>query len=136
MKYQTILTIVLALIFWASFTVIILQVPYPQTITQASLTQILFFFVPLLLAGTLTLKFFLKNLFLAGIISLGLIFSLILQALNSLNIVTISLIITSVALLISYFRKSKKRNTLTGSVFKNLTNRAKIPKLTKLQKGI
>lgn len=130
MKYQTIL----ALIFWISFAVIIFQVPYPQTITQASLTQILFFFIPLLLAITLTLKFFLKNLFLAGIIALALIFTLILQALNSLNIVTISLIITSVTLLISYFRKSKRRNTSTGSVFKNLTNRGKIPKLTKLQK--
>lgn len=117
--------IIPALIFWAIFAYVVLQVPYPDNVTQANPKQILFFFVPLFLAITLTLNIFLKNIFIAGSISLGLIFSLILKALDSLNLVTAVLVIISVSLLVSYFKKIKRRN---------LTKLPKISKLTSLRR--
>ena len=114
-----------ALFFWGVFIYIILQVPYPETITQANITQLLSFFIPLFLAITLSLNLILKNIFMSTSISLGLILLLFLKALDSLNLVTASLIIIPVGLLISYFRKIKR---------KGLTKWGKIPKLTKLRK--
>lgn len=117
--------IIPALIFWAIFAYVVLQVPYPESLTQANITQLLAFFAPLFLAVTLTLNIFLKNIFIAGSISLGIIFFLILKALDSLNLVTAVLTIISTGLLVSYFRKIKRRN---------LTKLSKISKLTKLRK--
>ena len=114
-----------ALIFWVVFVYVVLRIPYPETITQASIVQILSFFIPLYLALTLTFNIFLKNIFISGSASLGLIFLLILRALDSLNLVTAILIIISTGLLVSYFRKIKR---------KNLTKLPKIPKLTHLRK--
>lgn len=115
-----------ALIFWGIFILAIFQIPYPENLTQASLIQILAFFIPLFLASVFTLNIFLKNIFSAGSISLGVIFILILKALDSLNMVTSTLTIIAIAFLISYFRKTGK---------KSLTKWGKIPKLTRLKKG-
>lgn len=117
--------IIPSLIFWAIFVYIIFQVPYPETITQANIIQLLSFFVPLFLAITLTLNLILKNIFISTSISLGLIFVSFLQALDSLNLVTAVLILIPVGLLISSFGKRKK---------KSLTNYSKIPKLTRLRR--
>ena len=114
-----------ALFFWGIFVYVILQIPYPETITQANVTQLLAFFIPLFLAITLTLNLILKNILMSGSISLGLIFLLILKSLDSLNIVTGILIVISIGLLISYFKKNKNRR---------LTNYSKIPKLTRLRR--
>lgn len=117
--------IITVLIFWAIFAYVILQVPYPDSLTQANPKQLLFFFIPLFLAITLTLNILLKNIFSSASISLGLILLLILKALDSLNLVTGILTAVAVYLLVSYFIKVKRRS---------LTKLPKIPKLTKLRK--
>ncbi len=122
---QFIFKIIPPLFFLGIFIYVVLQIPYPDSITQANFTQLLSFFIPLFLAISLTINLFLKNIFISTSISSGLIFFLFLKALDSLNLVTISLIIIPVGLLISYFRKKKK---------KSLTNYSKIPKLTRLRK--
>jgi len=111
--------------FWGVFIYVILQVPYPETFTQANFSQLSFFFIPLFLALCLTFNLLIKNISIASSISLGIIFFLILKALDSLNAVTTILMIISVGLLVSYFRKLKK---------KKLTNYSKIPKLTNLRR--
>lgn len=113
------------LVSWGVFIYVILQVPYPETLTQASLLQILVFFIPLFLAFIFTFNSFLKNIFSSCSISLGIIFILTLKSLDSLNIVTSALTIIATSLLVSYFRKIKKRS---------LTNYSKIPKLTRLRR--
>ena len=114
-----------ALFFWLIFIFVVLQVSYPENITQSNFTQLLSFFIPLFLALSFTLNIFLKNIFISTSISLGLIFLLILKALDSFNIVTGILILVPIGLLASYFRKIKRRS---------LTKWGKIPKLTKLRK--
>lgn len=117
--------IIPSLFFWGVFGYVLLQVPYPETITQANAIQLLSFFISLFLAMTLTLNLVLKNIFISTSLSLGLIIMLFLKALDSLNLVTGVLILISVGLLISYFRKIKR---------KNLTKLPKIPKLTHLRR--
>lgn len=116
---------VLPLICWGAFIYVVLQIPYPETITQANIFQLLSFFSSLFLAITFSANIFLKNIFISSSISLGLIFLTFLKALDSLNLVTAILILISVGLLVSYFRKIKK---------KGLTNYSKIPKLTHLRR--
>lgn len=113
------------LFFGAIFIFASLQVPYPQTLTQANTIQLLLFFIPLFLALSATINLFLKNIFSSSSISLGLIFLLILKALDSLNLVTGILIVISVGLLVSYFRKAKRRSLTLG---------LKIPKLISLHR--
>lgn len=128
------LAISLALIFWVTLMVIILGVPYPNSLTEASFNQLFGFFIPLFFAVVFSLNVFLKNIFISGSISLGFIFILIIQALHSLNLVSGGLIMISIGLLVSYFRKNKKRSPSINSGFKNLTNIPKIHKLTKLRR--
>lgn len=123
--FKIIKTLIPIIISWVIFALVILQVPYPQSLTQAKLFQILSFFIPIFLALTLTINLFLKNIFSAGSISLGLIFLLILKALDSLNIITILLVVVATGLFVSYFRKNKRGN---------LTKLPKIPKLTSLSR--
>ncbi|MBI2597417.1 hypothetical protein HYW41_04630 [Candidatus Daviesbacteria bacterium] len=119
------LKIISALICWGAFTLAIIKIPYPETLSQANIIQLLALFIPLFVAITFTFNIFLKNIFVSGSISLGLIFLLILKSLDSLNAVTGILIIIIMYLLISYFKKKKG-----GS----LTKWPKIPKLTRLKK--
>ena len=117
------LEILLALIFWGVFAYVVLQIPYPNSLTQATPLQLLSFFTSLFLAITFTLNVFLTFLLLSIILALGIIFLLILKALDSLNLVTAILTLIAVGLLFSYFRKNKD---------KGLTSQSKIPKLTTL----
>ena len=112
-----------ALIFWGIFIYVVLQIPYPESLTQANYTQLLYFFIPLFLATILTLNLILKNILISTSISLGFIFLLFLKALGSLNLITGILTLIPFGLLISYFKKTKRHS---------LTNYSKIPKLTKL----
>jgi len=123
---KIILKIFPALIFWGIFIFVIFQLPYPESLTQASLFQLLAFFIPLFLALVLTLNLFLKFIFFSASISLGIIFLLLLKALNTLNFVSAALIIVAVGLLLSYFRKNKVKH--------NLTSLSKISKLTSLHR--
>ncbi len=106
---RIILKIIPVIIFWGIFIFVILQIPYPDSLTQANLSQSLFFFLSLFLAVTATANIFLKNLLISSLISLGVAALLILKALEALNIVTTVLIVAAIALLISYFKKNKKR---------------------------
>lgn len=113
------------LLFWGLFFYAVFKLPYPESFTQANFIQLIAFFIPGFLALALTINLLIKNLFSALSISLGLIFLLILKALDSLNLVTGILILTAVFLLVSYFRKVKKRS---------MNRLPKIPKLTNLQR--
>src|SRR5689334_10527130 len=95
--------VLIALLTWLIFILAVWQVPYPKTLTAAGLGQIFPFFTPLFLALTFTLNIFLNMLPLSAIISLGVVFALILKALDSFNLVTIALILVAEYLLIGYF---------------------------------
>lgn len=103
------LKIIPALIFWGIWILVIFYVPYPESLTQASLWQILAFFIPLFLALTFTLS---------APIALGIVFLTLLKALDALNFVSAALIITAVALLLRV----------------RLTSARKISKLTSLRR--
>lgn len=114
------------LVCWGIFVYALLQIPYPNSLTQATAWQLLSFFIPLFLALTFTLNLFLKFYLSSSSISLGIIFLLFLKALDTLSFVSAGLTIIAVGLLLSYFRKAKRKNKLTIS--------SKIPKLTSLQR--
>lgn len=118
--------IIPALIFWTIFAWVVLQVSYPDNLAQANAVQIGAFFIPLFLAISLSINIFYKNILTSSSFSLGIVLMLVLKALDSLNLVTTLIILVAIYLLVSYFRKLKK---------KRLTNLSKIPKLTKLKKG-
>lgn len=132
-----------AIFFWGIFGFVVFKIPYPESLTQASLIQLIPFFVSLYLALVFTSNIFLKNILSSSSISLGLIFLLILKALDSLNIVTGVLTTVAAYLLFSYFQKIKKRSPSTlryhsgqaSSGSKNLTKLPKIPKLTSLRRN-
>lgn len=127
------LKIIPALVFWGIFVFVVLQIPYPNSLTQANFIQIIPFFVFLYLALLFSCNIFLKNVFLSSSITLGLIFLLILKALDSLNLVTVILTLLAIGLLLSYFKKIKRKEP-THSGFKNLTKQSKIPKLMHMRK--
>lgn len=106
---KKILKIFSALIFWIIWILVIFYVPYPESLTQASAWQILAFFTSLFLALTFTLS---------APIALGIVFLLLLKALDALNFVSAALIIIAVVLLLSV----------------RLTSSKKISKLTSLQR--
>ncbi len=113
-----------SLLFGGILIYVVLKVPYPETLTQANLIQIISFFGSLCLLMIFFLNFFLKNIFLSSSITLGLIFLLILKALDALNLVTGSLVLIAVGLLASYFLKGRR----------SLTKLSKLPKLTGIKK--
>lgn len=131
---KLIMKILPALFFGGVFLLTVFQIPYPESLTQATILQILGFFIPLFLLISFVVNIFIKNLFLSSSISLGIIILLLLKALDSLNLVTGGIITVAVILLVSYFRKIKKRSPSINSGLKNLTKLPKIPKLTHVRK--
>ncbi len=97
----------LAVISWAVFIMAVFQIPYPDSLAQANYFQVIGFFIPLLLALTFSLNIFLQFLIRSILISFTLIVLLILQALQSLNIITFALTAVAFGLLVSYFKKQK-----------------------------
>ena len=97
---KIILKIFPALFFWGIFIFVIFYVEYPKSLTQATLFQILAFFVPLFLALSFTLSY---------ILSLGIILLLILKSLDALNLVTSALTLLAVYLFLSYFKTTRKK---------------------------
>jgi|GEM_PF-2030139 hypothetical protein len=122
---KIILKVIPALACWSIFAYVVLQIPYPETLTQANAIQIFPFFISLYLALLLTLNIFLKNILFSASVCLGLILLLILKALDSLNIVTVILIAVATYFLASYFKKGKRKNLSINSGFKNLNKRQK-----------
>lgn len=102
------LKLVPALIFWVIWILVIFYVPYPESLTQASTWQIFIFFAPLFLAITFTLSV---------PIALGVVFLLLLKALDALNFVSVALVVAIVVLLTRV----------------KLTSSGKISKLTSLR---
>ncbi|OGE26854.1 hypothetical protein A3C26_03045 [Candidatus Daviesbacteria bacterium RIFCSPHIGHO2_02_FULL_39_12] len=96
-----------AVIFWGIFVYEVFNLSYPDSLTQANWQQILFFFTPLFLAFVFSANIFVKNILISSSLSLGLIFLLVLKALDSLNIITGILILAAVGFLISYFAKKR-----------------------------
>ena len=103
------------LFLWGVFILVIIKIPYPQTISQANLVQLSSFFIPLFLALFFSFNLFFKNYIYSVFISSGLIFLLILKALDSLNLITGILVITIEYLLISYFRNQRGNRGKTGN---------------------
>ena len=120
---QLLLKIISALIFWGIFIYVILYVQYPESLTQASVNQLLYFFIPLFLGLTFTINLILKSIISCITISFGIITLLILKALDSLNIATVGLTVIAIGLLFSYFKTPQ-----------SLTSGSKIPKLTRWRK--
>lgn len=121
--FKTVFKFIPALFLWGVFIFVVLQIPYPETLTQANLFQIITFFVSLFLAFAFSFNIFFKNILSSSSVSLGIIFLLALKALDSLNIVTLILTIIPITLLFSYFRKKRG----------GLTKQPKIPKLTHMR---
>lgn len=127
-----------ALFFLVVFIYVLMNVPYPHNLTSANIFQISSFFIPLFLMASFIISIFFVISF-SFIIALGIIFLLLLQALDSLNPVSAVLILIVVWLFISYLKKNQKKKTksMTGSnpMLTNLTSRINIPKLRSLSKS-
>lgn len=108
-----------AIIFWGIFIFVIFQIPYPNSLIQANMIQMLSFFFPLFFALIFTINIFLNFLIRSILVSSALIVFLILQALQSLNLLTFILTSVAFGLFISYFKKKT-----------HLTSNLKIRKLT------
>lgn len=119
-----ILSVVPVFVSWVIFTYVVLQVPYPQTITSANTFQIFSFFTSLFLSLSFTINLLLHFMLKSIIISFGIILIIVLKALNSLNIVSFGLTVIAFGLLLSYLKKQKSR----------LTSRSNVPKIRNLSR--
>lgn len=120
------------IIFWGTFIGVILFLPYPDSLPQASFLQMIAFFIPLFLAITFTVDLVLKNIPSSIAFSLGIILLLALKALKSVNSLYIILIVLAVGLLVSYFKSMRSPLTRSGS--NDLTSSSFVPKLKNLRR--
>lgn len=120
---KILLRLIPAFILWGIFAYVVFYIPYPESITQADILQLSSFFISLFLALLFTFNILLRAFALSGTLSLGIIFLLILKALDSFNFVTGTLLILAIGLLVSYFRKNK-----------SLTKVSKLSKISGLKK--
>ncbi len=102
-----------ALASFGVLALVIFFVPYPESITQASIFQLLAFFVPLFLGVTFSANLFFKSYPSSVSISLGVSILLLLLSLNSLNLATAIITIVTVALLLSQFKTVKPKLRLS-----------------------
>ena len=108
--------------FLSLFMLVIFYIEPPRTWQEASVFQMLAFFVPILLALTAVIDILMHYFPHSFIISLGVIMFLAFYAVNQLNILTGVLVVLITAFFVRVFPKMKlPRFRLTGS--------AKIPKL-------
>ena len=122
-----------ALVSLAIFIYVILQVPYPDSLTSANAFQIFSFFTSLFLVLSFTINIFLQFTLRSIIISFSLILLLVLQALHSLNIVSFALNLIAFGLLLSYIKKPKRSKRL-APIQSGLTSRPNVPKLKNLRR--
>src|SRR3989344_3001042 len=109
-------------LFLALFILVVLYLEPPKSWTEASLFQIMAFFLPLLLGLTIFTDLAVKYLPHSFIIGLGIILVLAFYSVNQLNYLTSALVVLIVAFLLRVFPKMKlPRFRLTVS--------SKIPKL-------
>lgn len=111
----TLFAVILSWVIW--------QVEPPKSLTNATITHIIIFFLPLffllIFLTNLILRFYLKSL----VLSFGIVLIFILQALAALNPVSFFLVSLAVILLIKSFKKPASKNY-----------QAKIPQLARLKK--
>lgn len=118
----TIRKILLSIFFVSLFIFVVIFMEPPTSWREASVFQIMAFFLPLLLAVTTFADFFIRYLPHSFILSLGIILGLAFYAVNQLSILSGLLVILITSLSWRVFPKMKlPRFRLTG--------RTKIPKL-------
>ncbi|MBI2593652.1 hypothetical protein HYW44_03345 [Candidatus Daviesbacteria bacterium] len=114
--------ILFLVVFALLFTLVIIYLEPPKSWNEASVFQIMAFFLPLLLAVTTFTNFFIRYLPHSFILSLGIILGLSFYAVNQLNYLTGVLVFLITLFSWRVFPKMKlPRFRLTG--------KAKIPKL-------
>lgn len=92
-KFRKLFSKTLPVIFFGTFfTLVLILITPPLSWDQASVFQILIFFLPLLFLFTFFINIFLNFFPRSFIISLGVIVILVLQAINILNILTFILV--------------------------------------------
>ena len=116
-----------ALIFTSIFILVVYFIPPPPSWAEASIFQILIFFLPLLIALTLLLNIFLRLFSKSFSIALGLMVLVVLRSVDELNIVTIFLTITLSYLLSTTFKRPPWQPRKIAKLDK--TSTVKIPKL-------
>ncbi len=107
---------------WAVFIGVILFMPYPETLSQASFFQLTAFFIPLFLGIAFAIDFVFNNIASSIAFSLGIILLICLKALKAVNSLWVLLIIIAVTLLISYFKGSKSSRLTSNSFVPKLKN--------------
>lgn len=114
--------ILFLIVFAALFTSVIIYIKPPGSWDEASIFQIMAFFLPLLLGLTVLLDFFIRYAPHSFILSLGLILGLAFYAVRELNYLTAALVILVTLFSFRVFPKMKlPRFRLTGGL--------KIPRL-------
>lgn len=99
--------IVLILCCGLIFGVVCWTLEPPQSLAQATISQILLFFVPLFFLLALLINIFFGLFFRSLIISSGLIILLVLKSLDTLNLATLSLTFLVTFLMVISFKKWK-----------------------------
>lgn len=109
-----------------SLVIYYVEPPRDYTWINASNTQILIFFIPLLLTFTFAANLYLKYLPYSFIIGLGLMLLAAFQSLQAINITSVVLIVALTAICLKLFPKMRYR---FPKRLKGLTSNQKIPKL-------
>ncbi len=118
----------LSLFFLGIIILVVLYVEPPTSWANASVFQILVFFLPLVLFLTFFINLFLSYLPKSFIIALGLMMALVFQSIRQLNWISLSTIIIITFIFFKLFPKVKYRSF-------RLTKETKIPTLSKLKGG-
>lgn len=113
-----------ALVFGSIFSLVVYSVTPPDSWSQASIFQILSFFVPLLFFLTFFINLFLKYIPYSFIISCGLTILLSLLSIGFLNPLSSILILLIIVLFIKLYPKLRYPHI-------SLTRNSKIPKMTR-----
>ncbi len=121
------------LVFLSVFIGIIYYIPPPSSWSEASIFQILIFFIPLLFLLTFFINIFTGYSARSFAISLGIIVLLVLKSVDELNLTTFFLTLVTTILLSTTFKKPtlKERRPLFRK--NGLTSKLRIPKLTKFE---
>ncbi len=96
------------LFFGGVFIVVVLNVSPPSSLTTASISQLLLFFIPLFFLLTFTINIYFSFFIRSIIISLGITLLLIFKSLAILNLVSTVLTISAVIFLVISFKKPAK----------------------------
>lgn len=99
--------LVLILLFGAIFAGVIYFVPAPSSWAQASVVQILAFFIPLLLFLTFLANLYARNILKSFSLALGFMVLIVLKSIDSLNPVTFTLVAVATILLATSFRSTR-----------------------------